>query len=93
MLGRLKCAALAAMLGGCALAAASSAFAQTATTSNGVPADLQRQNHLNHDRWARGEPAAPARKSSGGGDGDNAPATSGSHKGELNGKLHMGEWP
>ena len=95
MLGRLKCATLAVMLCGCALAAASGAIAQTTTTSTGVPADLQRQNHLSHDRWARGEPAAPVRKSGGGGggDGDNAPATTGPHKGELNGRLHMGEWP
>ena len=93
MFRRLKYAALAMLLGGCALAAASDACAQSATTANGVPATLERQNHLSHDRWARGEPSAPSRKRTAAGEGDNAPETSGPHKGELNGKLHMGEWP
>jgi hypothetical protein len=92
---RLKRAALSVMVAAFAVAFAAAADAQS-TGSGG--ADAQRTNHLNHDRWARSDSGAPPSKHDDSDDhhdshdSDNHPATSGPHKGELNGKLHMGDW-
>lgn len=94
---RLKRAALSVMVAGFALAFAAAADAQSySSAAGGGGADAQRANHLNRDRWARSESSSPPAKhdedSHESHDTDNHAATSGPHKGELNGKLHMGDW-
>ena len=74
-----------------------------AQASGGGGAGAQRDNRADHDRWSRSSPASTKASSddsaSSDDDGDhdqhdahNATVTNRAHKGELNGKLHMGEW-
>ena len=77
----------------------------TPTLASAASATQQRDDRANHDRWARAAPSDRASSSSdsSGEDADadddsghhhhaNASETPPRHKGELNGKLHMGEW-
>ena len=91
---RLKHVAMSAMLATFALGFAATANAQSTTSGNGVPASLQRENHLDKDRWDRGSSSSSSSKHEEDyeHESDNHTATSGRHKGELNGKLHMGDW-
>ena len=71
--------------------------------ASAASATQQRDDHANHDRWARAstDHASPTSDSSSDDeDADdsshhhhaNGSETQPRHKGELNGKLHMGEW-
>lgn len=73
-------------------------LASTASADVGVNATTQRDNKADHDKWRKTAP--PEKKASSSVDDDDSSSTakathaelSANHKGELNGKLHLGDW-
>ena len=64
-----------------------------------VNATQARDDHANHDRWARSEKKAADENKKPDGDAEQTDdqdakkdAVPPQHRGELNGKLHLGEW-
>ena len=83
-----------------AIAAAVSLFglASAASADVAVNATTQRDNKADHDKWKRTAP--PEKKPSSSSEDENSASDaksghaqlSAKHSGELNGKLHLGDW-
>lgn len=73
-------------------------FAPAASADVAVNATTQRDNKADHDKWTKTAPAVKKAKASSDDEESSEGSTSthadlsSKHKGELNGRLHLGEW-